>query len=312
MTPRPVTMPQGVVASRIAVGSYDTLFTTPGGALYGWGTSAVLPTGATGDELAPIEFTNLPQGTSAVLPATLTSGYAGYVLARVHPVFTQANPPLSATVGTPYTATFAASGYPVPTFALAQGAPAWLSIDATTGAVGGTPTGPGQVSYSVIASNGSGQGDSVTAGPFAVTVVPASPTAPQFLAAAPPAGQVNVGYGAGLAGYQFTASGYPAPKLRRALRDPAARPAAGRRRAPARHAHAVGPVPVHRPGIQRREPGRRHRDARRGHQCAAGIRDDQRSARRGRRSLRLHVPDDGLPGADGHEDRRDPAAGPHA
>jgi hypothetical protein len=92
------------------------------------------------------------------------------------PAFTAATPPLTATVGAPYAYTFAASGVPAPTFALG-GAPSWLSIDATTGVVSGTPpTGTSSFSYSVIASNG--VSPSATAGPFTVTVsAPAGQTA---------------------------------------------------------------------------------------------------------------------------------------
>jgi PKD repeat protein len=84
------------------------------------------------------------------------------------PAFTSASPPLSGTVGKAYTYTFAASGVPVPTYAL-SGAPGWLSITAATGAVSGTPpVGTTSFSYSVTAANGVGQ--SPAAGPFIVTV----------------------------------------------------------------------------------------------------------------------------------------------
>lgn len=72
------------------------------------------------------------------------------------PVFTTASPALTATAGTPYTATFAATGSPTPTYQLSSGAPAFLSIDATTGKVSGTPTGPGRFSYAVSATNRAG------------------------------------------------------------------------------------------------------------------------------------------------------------
>ena len=86
------------------------------------------------------------------------------------PAFTRDSPPTTATVGQAYTYTFAASGSPAPTFALESGAPSWLTIDATTGVLSGTPpTGTTSFTYSVAATNG--VGDS-TAGPFAVTVNP--------------------------------------------------------------------------------------------------------------------------------------------
>jgi uncharacterized repeat protein (TIGR01451 family) len=85
------------------------------------------------------------------------------------PAFTAANPPLTATVGAAYSYGFAASGVPAPTFALGSGAPAWLTIGATTGTVSGTPpAGTTSFAYSVVASNG--VAPNATAGPFTVSV----------------------------------------------------------------------------------------------------------------------------------------------
>ena len=87
------------------------------------------------------------------------------------PAFTAANPPLTATAGAAYTYGFAASGVPAPTFALGSGAPAWLTIGATTGTVSGTPpAGTTSFAYSVVASNG--VAPNATAGPFTVSVSP--------------------------------------------------------------------------------------------------------------------------------------------
>jgi uncharacterized repeat protein (TIGR01451 family) len=84
------------------------------------------------------------------------------------PAFVTDSPPLTATVGQAYDYTFAASGTPAPTYALAAGAPSWLSIDASTGEVTGTPpSGTTSFSYSVTATNADG---TATAGPFTVTV----------------------------------------------------------------------------------------------------------------------------------------------
>ena len=120
----------------------------------------------------------------------------------VPPAFTAANPPLSATVGTPYVYTFTASGAPAATFALGAGAPSWLTINASTGAVTGTPPpGPTSFSYNVIASNG--VTPNATAGPFTVTVN----APPAFTAANPPlTATVGTVYS-----YAFAASGVPAP-----------------------------------------------------------------------------------------------------
>jgi uncharacterized repeat protein (TIGR01451 family) len=91
------------------------------------------------------------------------------------PQFTAAAPPLAANVGSPYTYAFAASGVPAPTFALAAGAPAWLSIGASNGVVSGTPpSGTASFVYSVVAANG--VSPNATAGPFTVTVAATTKT----------------------------------------------------------------------------------------------------------------------------------------
>ena len=55
------------------------------------------------------------------------------------PVFTSATPLTTVPAGQAYTYTFAASGTPAPAYSFAPGAPTWLAIDASTGAVSGTP-----------------------------------------------------------------------------------------------------------------------------------------------------------------------------
>ena len=92
------------------------------------------------------------------------------------PSFTADTPPSSATAGQAYWYTFKATGTPAPTFALESGAPDWLSIDANTGTVSGTPPSSIQsFSFSVTASNGASP--DATAGIFVVTVVAPEPQA---------------------------------------------------------------------------------------------------------------------------------------
>jgi uncharacterized repeat protein (TIGR01451 family) len=87
------------------------------------------------------------------------------------PAFVMDSPPLTAAAGQPYDYTFTASGTPAPTYALADGAPSWLSVDASTGEVTGTPPADTTTfAYSVTATNADG---SATAGPFTVTVTAA-------------------------------------------------------------------------------------------------------------------------------------------
>ena len=68
------------------------------------------------------------------------------------PAFVLDSPPLTAVAGQPYDYTFEASGTPAPTYALASGAPSWLSVNASTGEVTGTPpAGTTTFSYTVTA-----------------------------------------------------------------------------------------------------------------------------------------------------------------
>ena len=91
------------------------------------------------------------------------------------PAFVLDSPPLTAVAGQTYSYTFAASGTPAPTYALTSGAPSWLSINASTGMLTGTPpSGTASFSYTVTVSNAVG---AATAGPFTVTVTAASASA---------------------------------------------------------------------------------------------------------------------------------------
>ena len=112
------------------------------------------------------------------------AGNAGYAAApqvtqtitvNQAPAFVLDSPPTAATTGQPYDYTFQASGTPAPTYALASGAPSWLSVNASTGEVTGTPpSGTTSFSYAVTAANVAG---TATAGPFTVTVTKPSPNA---------------------------------------------------------------------------------------------------------------------------------------
>ena len=84
------------------------------------------------------------------------------------PVLYRVSPPLSASPGKAYGYTFAATGFPDPTYSL-TGAPNWLTMASDTGAVSGTPpSGTTSFSYWVVATDG--VGSPATAGPFKVSV----------------------------------------------------------------------------------------------------------------------------------------------
>jgi hypothetical protein len=84
------------------------------------------------------------------------------------PAFELDSPPSQAVAGQAYSYTFQASGAPAPTYALVPGAPLWLSVNATTGEVTGTPPrDAASFSYTVTATNLAGTATTVQ---FNVTV----------------------------------------------------------------------------------------------------------------------------------------------
>jgi hypothetical protein len=88
--------------------------------------------------------------------------------------------PTTVVVGEPYAASATATGTPVPTFALV-GAPTWLSINATTGTIAGSPSGAGTFTFTVDATNANGttasalQTLTVTPGTTATDLAPTTP-----------------------------------------------------------------------------------------------------------------------------------------
>jgi hypothetical protein len=91
------------------------------------------------------------------------------------PTFTAATPPSTGTIGTAYSYTFAATGYPAPVFAVAAGGglPPGLSLNPASGALAGSPTAAGTFVFAVTAGNAAG---SVTAAVATVVVVANPPT----------------------------------------------------------------------------------------------------------------------------------------
>jgi hypothetical protein len=83
------------------------------------------------------------------------------------PAFMPYSPPLEAVAGQAYSYTFQASGTPAPTYALAPGAPLWLSVNATGEVTGIPPRDVASFSYTVTATNPAGTATTVQ---FNVTV----------------------------------------------------------------------------------------------------------------------------------------------
>jgi len=230
---------QGYFAVQISASESD-LTASPVGSVLADGTAAFTLTATVRDETeavvagVPVAFTvpadltasdtTCTTGSDGTCAITLTSLTAGdfaitakigsdpTVLSRtvtftevpVAPVFTASMPPETATVGVPYSYTFAATGFPDATFALASGAlPAGLDL-ASDGVVSGTPTAAGPGTFTVTASNE--VAPDATTDPLTITVA-AAPAAPVFTASAPPAtALIGDEYT-----YTFTATGNPTP-----------------------------------------------------------------------------------------------------
>ena len=90
---------------------------------------------------------------------TVAQGYTIVVSAAAlaPPTITTASLPASATTGTAYTGTVAATGSPAPTYAVTSGSlPDGLTLNADTGAITGTPTTAGTYDFTITASNSEG------------------------------------------------------------------------------------------------------------------------------------------------------------
>ena len=95
------------------------------------------------------------------------------------PVLTAGTPPTTATVGAAYSYTFAASGYPVPTYSVQSGAlPTGLTLNSTTGVLSGTPTAVGSFTFVVRATNTAGGVNSASITAVIASTSPAPAPAP--------------------------------------------------------------------------------------------------------------------------------------
>jgi|GEM_PF-1033106 len=147
-------------------------------------TSGSLPAGLTLDPTTGV-ISGTPTATGSFTFTITATNSAGtdaqrYTVAVDEvPAITSAAPTASGVVGTPYSFTVTASGVPAPTFSITAGAlPAGLSLDATTGAISGTPTAPGPAGFTVTATNsvGSDSADYVIAIDAAPAITSGAPT----------------------------------------------------------------------------------------------------------------------------------------
>jgi hypothetical protein len=108
------------------------------------------------------------------------TGWLGLSILQA-PVFSTPTTAGAATIGSAFSATSAATGYPAPTYAISGGAlPSGLTLNATTGAVTGTPALAGDYHYTVRATNVSGNSDQAAS----LTIAPS--TTGQLAYSAPP------------------------------------------------------------------------------------------------------------------------------
>ena len=111
--------------------------------------------------------------------------------------------PATGDLGERYSFTFAANGFPVPTFTVSSGSlPAGLALDKTSGVLSGIPTQAGASTFSVTAQNVYSGVRSSKTSKFTVEIF----GAPQITSGSPTAALVGSPYS-----FTVKASGYPAP-----------------------------------------------------------------------------------------------------
>jgi|GEM_PF-495681 len=162
-----------------------------------------LPTGLTLSSAGAITGTPTAGGvftgtvTASNAAGTTTQNFT--ITVNQVPAFTNGPPPTTGTIGTAYSFTYTASGYPAPTFTVSAGAlPTGLTLS-SAGVISGTPTATGTFTGTVKATNTAGN---VTQN-FSITVnqLPAFTNGPP-----PTTGAIGTAYS-----FTYTASGSPAP-----------------------------------------------------------------------------------------------------
>ena len=178
------TLPQGTVGTLYSA----TLAATGGIPKYTWSiTAGTLPAGL---KLHPNTglISGTPTGTGTTdftvtvtdteSPPASASATESITIPAAVEVSTVSLP--GAVVGTPYTATLtAAGGVPLYTWSITAGTlPAGLTLDASTGVISGTPTAPGNASFTVeVTDSGNPPTSAVASAVITLTVAPLAVTA---------------------------------------------------------------------------------------------------------------------------------------
>ncbi len=122
-------------------------------------TAGALPTGLTLSSAGAITGTATASGLfTGTITATNAAGTATQnfsISINQAPALTNGPTPSSGLVGTAYSFTYTATGFPAPTFSVTGALPSGLSLS-TAGAITGTPTAVGTFTGTVTASNGIG------------------------------------------------------------------------------------------------------------------------------------------------------------
>ena len=218
-TPSPLSITTTALPNAQAGTAYSFTLTATGGTTpYTWSVAAgSLPSGLTlNSSTGQLSGTPSQSGTFSFTAQVSDPGTTVQTATKALGLVVSATSTVSITtavlpsgqVGTAYSATVAATGGSTPySWSLAAGSslPAGLSLNSSSGALTGTPSQAGTVSFTVQVKDSSSTAQTATK-LFSVTIAAANPNSVSILTASIPNGQVGVAYSAAL-----TAAGGTAP-----------------------------------------------------------------------------------------------------